>query len=177
MNTTFSSYNFQEDNIWDFPTEKAAKSFLIKRINQAGFEYREEYTLRSSRRRLDLIVRIKDRYIPIEVKKSLITAKLFAAAVVQAHSYAKEIEQPVFIGPILAQSHQQIVNLKFANVLAARLNVGIVWCGNENFSLYLGEKPILTYLNWARQPMQPIINLDHLMFREASGSKRKAKRV
>jgi len=46
MNTTFSSYNFQEDNIWDFPTEKAAKSFLIKRINQAGFEYREEYTLR-----------------------------------------------------------------------------------------------------------------------------------
>ena len=170
MDTTFSSYNFQQDNICDFSTEADARSFLIKRIERSGFPYREEYTLKPSRLRLDLVVKVEDEYLPVEIKKSLVTASLFSQAVAQAHSYANEIKRPVFIGPLLARSHQQVNNLKFANVLAGRLNVGIIWCGSYNLDFYLGEKPILKFNERFKRTE---ISLQHFLYREARGSKRK----
>jgi len=170
MDTTFSSYDFQQDNIWDFPTEEDARSFLIKRIERSGFPYREEYILKPSRLRLDLVVKVENDFLPIEIKKSLVTASLFSQAVAQAHSYANEIKRPVFIGPLLARSHQQVNNLKFANVLAGRLNVGIIWCGSYNLDFYLGEKPILKFNEHFKRTE---ISLQHLLYREAHGSKRK----
>lgn len=126
-------------------TEVDASSLVRTFLDNKGWEYREQYLIRSMGTYLDFLVKApyEDGYIffGIECKRLLgyaTKATQFADYVEQAGAYAKYLELPIFLGPYINQfcpselySGGSLSPVSAASIFGGRFNVGIMGYNNR----------------------------------------------
>jgi len=125
-----------------FETEKDAECSVYEALERFKLRYDKQYTLKSKKLRLDLVIKHDGLCYPIEVKPDLSSKKLMGKAVAQASSYASVIKQPVFIGPINYTSKRIYEHDRVAAV-AGNFNVGFMCFDQSNFKLTIAERHIM----------------------------------
>jgi hypothetical protein len=169
-------YNFMYDksqvfhSFDSFDCEQDAERAIKRSLDAANIWYKQQHILKSGKR-LDFVARFDDFYFPIEVKKSLLGSSKMALAAAQANSYAVEIKNPVFIGPIvsgLAIENDRAV--RYLTTVMAHFNVGYIVISNTSFAFLLGEKPFMVF-----RPSHGVrFTPDRYRYRHWSGSQMKS---
>lgn len=122
-------------------TEVEATKAVLDFLNQVGWDYIQEYEIKSIGKYIDFYVKApyEDGFIffGIECKKQLSyksKATELAGYVEQAGSYARELQAPVFIGPLVDSFNLSdmyvggsgLSPISAANIFGGRFNVGIM---------------------------------------------------
>ena len=122
-------------------TEIDATKVILDFLSQVGWDYIQEYEIKSIGKYIDFYVKApyEDGYIffGIECKKQLsfnTNATHLAGYVEQAGAYARELQAPVFIGPLidsfnlsgLSVGGRYLSSIAAANLFGGRFNVGIM---------------------------------------------------
>jgi hypothetical protein len=122
-------------------TEVDATKVVLDFLSQVGWDYVQEYEIKSIGKYIDFYVKApyEDGYIffGIECKKQLsfnTNATHLAGYVEQAGAYARELKAPVFIGPLVDSFNLSglyvggpyLSSIAAANIFGGRFNVGIM---------------------------------------------------
>lgn len=122
-------------------TEVDATKVLLHFLHQVGWDYVQEYEIKSIGKYIDFYVKApyEDGFIffGIECKKQLsynTNATEFAGYVEQAGAYARELQSPVFIGPIIDSFNlsdmyrggPHLTSVAAASIFGGRFNVGVM---------------------------------------------------
>lgn len=122
-------------------TEVDATKVILHFLYQVGWDYVQEYEIKSIGKYIDFYVKApyEDGFIffGIECKKQLsynTNATEFAGYVEQAGAYARELQAPVFIGPIvdsfnlsdMYRGGPHLTSVAAASIFGGRFNVGIM---------------------------------------------------
>lgn len=127
------------DNITE--TEVYATKVVLHFLAEVGWDYIQEYEIKSIGKYIDFYVKApyEDGYIffGIECKKQLsysTNATEFAGYVEQAGAYARELQAPVFIGPLvdsfnLSEMYHggpHLTSVAATSIFGGRFNVGVM---------------------------------------------------
>jgi hypothetical protein len=122
-------------------TEIDATKVILIFLREVGWDYVQEYEIKSIGKYIDFYVKApyEDGFIffGIECKKQLsydTNATEFAGYVEQAGAYARELQAPVFIGPLIDsfnlsdmyQGGPRLTSVAAASIFGGRFNVGIM---------------------------------------------------
>jgi hypothetical protein len=122
-------------------TEVEATKVVLDFLSQVGWDYVQEYEIKSIGKYIDFYVKApyEDGFIffGIECKKQLSyksKATELAGYVEQAGAYARELQAPVFIGPLVDDFNlsdmyvggSRLSPISAANIFGGRFNVGIM---------------------------------------------------
>ena len=122
-------------------TEVYATEIILHFLAEVGWDYIQEYEIKSIGKYIDFYVKApyEDGYIffGIECKKQLsygTNATEFAGYVEQAGAYARELQAPVFIGPLvdsfnLSEMYHggpHLTSVAAASIFGGRFNVGVM---------------------------------------------------
>jgi hypothetical protein len=139
-----------------YTTEKEAATDLRDMLAGHHLPF-EEQVLTKSGKRIDFVVELPNmsRYkIGIECKKSMdetTNATVLANYLEQAHGYARDLEMPVFLGPVVTawspsecyHGSHKLSAMAALNIFGGRINVGTVvkqvrYSGTRWFVVYRG---------------------------------------
>jgi len=141
---TAREYYFQQCKNWAdkiTETEVGATEVILDFLYQVQWDFRREYPVKNTGKYIDFLVKApyEDGYIffGIECKKQLsfkTKATELADYVEQAGAYARELQVPVFLGPLvdnfnrsqLYQGGLSISPIAATNIFGGRFNVGIM---------------------------------------------------
>jgi hypothetical protein len=122
-------------------TEIDATKVILIFLREVGWDYVQEYEIKSIGKFIDFYVKApyEDGFIffGIECKKQLsydTNATEFAGYVEQAGAYARELQAPVFLGPLvdsfnlsdMYQGGSRLTSVAAASIFGGRFNVGIM---------------------------------------------------
>ena len=122
-------------------TEVDATKVILHFLYQVGWDYIQEYEIKSIGKYIDFYVKApyEDGFIffGIECKKQLsynTNATEFAGYVEQAGAYARELKAPVFIGPLvdsfnlsdMYRGGPHLTSVAAATIFGGRFNVGVM---------------------------------------------------
>jgi len=136
----------------DFATEKAASALLRRIFDNEGWTYEEQVRTKSGKA-IDFVVEGRDIYgvvvkFGVECKRKMtkyhedgLAATVLADYLEQAAAYSRDLEMPVFIGPVLTNRSpssmhtggRSVESVCALNIFGGRLNVGTLVVNNARF--------------------------------------------
>lgn len=136
----------------DFETEKAATALLRKIFTHEGWSYEEQVRTKSGKA-IDFVVEGTDSHgvavkFGVECKRQMtiyhdngLAATVLADYLEQAAGYSRDLEMPVFLGPVLTKrtpssmhtGGRSVESVCALNIFGGRFNVGTLVVNNARF--------------------------------------------